>query len=395
MFVDSFLQHTRHYESPTSFWRWAAYTTIAAVVRDNVYRRMGDNRLYPNIYTLLLAESAVHRKGAPVRLCEELVKQTKSTKLIAGRSSIQGILDELARGETDKQTGKLIAGGSALFSAPELSAGIVNDPEAIKILTDIYDFKENFTSRLRGSGTFHIKNLCFTMMAASNEELLRDVYDTKALYGGLLGRTFLVKPDEFRDGNSLFTIQDTSESFANLLQILRTIANLKGEFHFTNPAEKAYDEWYLPFRKSYEKKSDKSGIIGRIHTSVLKVAMVIAIDCTQKLIVDRVHIEEAINQCVRLIPNYSSFVMATGKSTVADIASILIENIWNQPKRSLTRQEFLSRHFHQFDLEVFEKCVETLQAAGLLSSSLNGSGEFSYMITEKCIKTFDLKEDTK
>ena len=60
----------------------------------------------------------------------------------------EGILDELARGETDKVTGRVTSGGSALFSASELSAGIVSDPEAVKILTDIYDFKDDYTSRL-------------------------------------------------------------------------------------------------------------------------------------------------------------------------------------------------------------------------------------------------------
>ncbi len=106
---------------------------------------------------------------------------TKSTKLISGRSSIQGILDELSRGETDKVTGKVTSGGSALFSASELSAGIVSDPEAVKILTDIYDFKDEYTSRLRGTGVFRIKNVCFSLVAASNEELLWDIYDGFAL----------------------------------------------------------------------------------------------------------------------------------------------------------------------------------------------------------------------
>ncbi len=274
-FVSDFINHTKDYESPSSFWKWSSYTAIAAVLRDNVWRQFGDSRIFPNIYTLTVADSAVHRKGAPVKLCEELVKRVKNTKVISGRSSIQGILDELSRGETDKITGKILAGGSALFCAGELSAGIVSDPEAIKILTDIYDFKDEYTSRLRGSGIFRIKNVCFSLMAASNEELLRDVYDAKALFGGLLGRTFLVKSNEFRKANSLFTISDTTSEITKLVESLKEISELRGQFTFTTAAEEFYDSWYKPFRKSYEKKSDKSGIMGRIHTSVLKIAMII------------------------------------------------------------------------------------------------------------------------
>ena len=385
------MEHCKLYESPSSFWKWSAYTTIAATLRDNCYRRLGDNRVYPNIYTLLLADSAVHRKGYPVRLCEELIRKVKSTKLISGRSSIQGILDELSRGETDKSTGKLTAGGSALFSAAELSAGLVNDPEAIKILTDIYDFKDEYTSRLRGSGIFRIKNVCFTMMAASNESLLRDVYDEKALRGGLLGRTFLIKPDEFRKGNSLFEIQDTTVSFEAILAKLTRISILKGEFDIEKPAERFYDDWYIPFRDSYKSKPDKSGVIGRIHTGVLKLAMIICVNETESLVILREHIEKAIGECMRLMPNYSGLIMSSGKSTIAETASVLIEEIWKSPNKCLKKSEFLSRHFHQFDLESVDKCTQTLAAAGLLKEIFSGN-EIQFEVTEKCIKSFDLKE---
>lgn len=395
-FVDLFLQHTSHYESPTSFWRWAAYSAIGAVLRDNCYRVMGDHRIYPNIYTLLLADSAVHRKGQPVKLCEDLVRQAKSTKLISGRASIQGVLDELSRGETDKETGKIISGGSAFFVASEMSAGIVNDPEAIKILTDIYDFKEEYTSRLRGSGVFRIKNICFSLLAASNEELLRDVYDIKAIFGGLLGRTFLVRPNEFRKANSLFTVTDTAASYTELCKKLCSIAKIKGEFNFTPAAIAAYDAWYVPFRESYKNKPDRSGIAGRIHTSVLKLAMIICVDKTQALEISEAVIVESIAHCVELLPNYQGFVMSSGKSTVAEVGAALIEDIWNSPRKQVSKAEFLSHHFHSFDLEILDKCISTMQAAGLLQTTLDlGKGTEHYVVTEKCKEKFQLKEEGK
>lgn len=390
-FVDHFKEHTKHYESPSSFWQWSSYTAIAGALRDNCYRRMGDLKLYPNIYTLLLADSAVHRKGQPVQLCERLVKATNSTKVISGRSSIQGILDELSRGETDKATGKIHAGGSALFSAQELSAGIVGDPEAIKIMTDIYDFRDEYTSRLRGSGVFRIKNVCFSMMAASNAELLLDIYDTKALFGGLLGRTFLVKPDEFRPANSLFNIQDTSESYGQLLAKLGEISKLRGEFDITSEAQAVYDDWYKPFRKSYQNKADKSGIAGRIHTGIIKIAMILCVNQTLGLVVNAHHITEAIRVCTSLIPNYTSFVMSSGKAQVSDVAAQLIEDIWTSREKTLSKSEFLTRHFHQFDLEIVDKCVMTLVQAGLLNEVMSSNGtDMGYKITEKCIRVFGL-----
>lgn len=389
-FVECLIEHTQQYESPGSFWLWSAYTTIGAALRDRCFKRLGDSFLFPNFYTLLVADSAVHRKGEPVKLCERLLTKSKSTKVISGRASIQGILDELGRAETDKQTGELITGGSALFSAPELSAGIVNDPESVKILTDIYEFKEEYTSRLRGSGVFKIKSVCLSMMAASNETLLIDVYDDKAKHGGLLGRTFLVKPNEFRPANSLFAVRARQESFDNLVLMLQEIAKLKGEFIVTQEAQDLYDNWYKPFRKSYEKTPDKSGISGRIHTSVLKLAMVLCVNATLALIIRPEHIKDAIEQAMALLPNYQGLIMATGKSTINEVAVVLIEDIWNMNGQLLSKREFLSRHFHQFDHEIVDKCTATLEQAGLICS-ITSSTDLCWKLTDKAVEKFNLK----
>lgn len=338
---------------------------------------------YPNIYTLLLADSAVHRKGNPVKLCEKLVAAVNNTKVISGRASIQAILDELGRGETNPKTGKVLAGGSALFSASELSAGIVNDPEAIKILTDIYDYKDEYTSRLRGTGTFRIKNICFSMLAASNEDLLIDIYDTKAIFGGLLGRTFLVKPNEFRGGNSLFDHPDTTDSFNGLLEKLKAISILAGEFQFTEGARAEYESWYLPFRDSYKDKADKSGVAGRIHIGILKLSMILCVNYTNALIVDKKHIEEAILECLGLVPNYSSFIMSSGKATDSAAGSIILNHIYGAEGHRAGRKEILFKHLNEFTIEQFDQVIDKLRQAGMIMETMDGNG-VAYYMTKKC-----------
>ena len=183
--MSDFLEHTKIYESPTSFWKWAAYASIAAVLRDNVYRKQGDITTYPNIYVLFLAQSGA-RKGAPISLAQSLIQKVNNTKIISGRTSIQAIIDELAHTETNSKTGKLVKGGSAILIAGELAAGIVGDTAAVGILTDIYDLKTDFKHHLRSTGRFKIDRIVFNMLAASNADLLKEVYTQSAVSGGLL-----------------------------------------------------------------------------------------------------------------------------------------------------------------------------------------------------------------
>lgn len=386
-FVASYLNHTKIYESSTSFWKWSAYTAIAGVLRDNVFRKLGEVYIYPNIYVLLLAESAVHRKGNPVNLCEKLVTRVNNTKVISGRTSIQAVLDELSKGETDQKSGRILKkGGSALFSAPELSAAIVSDPEAIQILTDIYDFKAEYTSRLR-SGSFRISNICFTMLAASNAELLKSVYDSGAIFGGLLGRTFLVRPNEFRDSKSLFKVEDHSEGHENLVKKLFQISLLRGEFEFTVEAIREYEAWYFPFRKSYQKRPDRSGVSGRIHTSILKLAMILAANYSKgEAIVECIHMEEAIEEAMGLMPNYNQFVMSGGSSPIAEVGSLVLSDLFEAPDHLISRKEILRRHWQAFDSETLGKLIDTLGEAGFVQVEDSKEG-VSYKMTQKCIDT--------
>lgn len=385
-FVQMYLKYTCLYESPNSFWKWSAYCTIAAILRDNCYKKQGPGATYPNIYVLFLADSAVHRKGNPVRLCEKLVKAISNTKVISGRSSIQAILDELARGETDSKTGKVLAGGSALFSARELAAGIVGDDEAVGILTDIYDYQEEYTSRLRGTGIFRIKNLCLSMCAASNEAMLVNLYTQQAVQGGLLGRTFLIKPNEFRKGNSLFDEEDDTEPLKGLTDRLRDIARLAGEFKFTDAARIEYDTWYYPFRDSQKDKPDKSGVAGRLHIGVLKIAMILAANETCSLVIDKRHIEEAILECMGLIPNYNSFIMSSGKSPDSACGSIILNHLYESVDHKCSRKEILFKHLTSFTIEQFDMVIDKLRQAEMISEGMEGSG-IEYRMTKKCLDT--------
>lgn len=386
-FIQQYLEHTKIYESPTSFWKFSAYAAIAAVLRDNIYKKHGDSFLYPNIYTLLLADSAVQRKGKPIELAESLVRNTCTTKIISGRTSIQSVLDELGKNETHKTTGKLIKGGAATFFAPELSAGIVQDPAAVGILTDIYDYKENYKEGLRGRGASEINKIVFTMFAGSNEALLKDVYDLRAIHGGLLGRTFVVKPDEFRPASSLTKQPDTKESFEKLVKLLGDIGNgLKGEVILGNLAAAEYDSWYVPFRESYRTKVDSSGIAGRLHTSILKLAIILAAN-EMNTVIQKHHIEESINECMALIPNYRTFAIGAGKGNMTAAGGVLIQALVDAPPLyKMSRKQILRVHWQEFDeLEMFEKLTMMLGEAGVLKIEVD-SKDIIYSLTTKALE---------
>ena len=390
-FVSSYLEHTQLYESPTSFWKWSAYAAIGAILRDNVYRKQGDITTYPNIFVLFLAPSG-GRKGAPINLARELIKIVGNTKDIAGRTSIQAIIDELSHTETNSKTGKLVKGGSAILIASELAAGIVGDSAAISILTDLYDLKTDFKHHLRSTGRFKIDRIVLNMLAGSNADLLKEVYTEAAVNGGLLARTFLIFPNEIRPPNSLLDAIDTSENKIKLAEQLKKISELTGQVHITDEAKKEYDEWYKPFYNGLTKKSDKSGILARIHTGIFKLAIILAANDLE-MSIRKCHIEQAIEEGMGLIPNYNTFVMASGKSTLSEAGAILIPLLLESKDHMVSKKKFLQDHWHNVDNETFDKLIITLEAAGLVQSIMQGTSGMFYRLTEKALEKMREKQN--
>lgn len=384
-FLNDYLAYTKEYESPTSFWKWSGIAAIGAVMRDNCYRTTRDTKLYASTYILLVAESGTHRKGRPVDLCNKLVGIINNTKIISGRASIQAIIEELSKTETDRKTGKLIKGGSAIFFAPEISAAIVEDPSAINILTDIYDTRPNYKTLLK-SGHTKIENLVFSMLAASNETLLKGTYNNNAIQGGLLARTFLIIPSEFRAANALIEDKNGTEDvqFKVLVDELRKISELRGEFEFELEAKEEYTTWYVDFRNSYQNKSDKAGVVSRIHTGILKIALIYAAG-DLSMTVKKCHVEEAITDCLGLIPNYGGFIMNTGKGKLNEMGTIVMTEMLSAKDYTISRKDLLRKHWNDFDGLELDNLMMTLQQGGLISMIQVGS-TFNYQLTKSCLE---------
>lgn len=387
-FISDYLEHTKNTESPTSFWKWSAYATISAILRDNIWKPDMDSRLYANIYAILLADSGVQRKNRPIVTCEKLIKSINNTRVIVGRNSIQSVTDELSRTTTDPKTGEIVkGGGSAIMLAPELASSIVEDNAAISVLTDIYDYKEDYAQGLRGRGKWKAEKVVFSWFGASNEQFFKKIFTSDAVYGGLLARTFLIIPDEFRPANSMLDFIDTTESFKNLVVQLRKISTLKGPITITSAGRQCYDGWYKPFRDSYKDKTDRSGVVGRIHTHVLKLAMILAADeLTTEL--DHRHICTAIDECIALIPNYNIFVMSAGKSNISEAGSIILGDMLQNPKFSITRKDILRRYWTHIDQDTLDKLIVHFEGAGLIvaSTSQDKAEGLTYTLTTKCLQ---------
>ena len=387
-------------ESPINFWYWAGLASISAVVKDNIWLNRQIYNLYPNIYVMLHAESGL-KKGPPISMAKQLVRAVNNTRIISGRSSIQGILKELGTAQTvpgGKTTGLKSV---AFICSSELSSSIVEDKVATTILTDLYDRQYNtgeWRSLLKME-SFNLKDPTITMLTATNEAHSSDFFTRKDVSGGYFARTFIVYENKRNKPNSLIAPLVHAPNYAVSAEYLKELGKLQGEFQplaimekdevyrhaklkegrmvYFNDAGLFYDDWYHRFLEEVDIQEfkDETGTLNRFPDSVLKVAMLLALSKKPELQIDEDSMQEAIEMCEKLVGNVRKTTL--GKSSIESGDSIrrtiLIRELLRRDTHSITRTQLNKKFWMQGSSVEFDDAVASMEAAGYLNIKQMGN----------------------
>lgn len=373
-------------ESPKSFWFWSGLATISAVVKDNVWMNRYAYNLYPNIFVMLHADSGM-KKGPPVALSKNLVKSINNTKIISGRSSIQGILKELGTATT-MPGGRINGKSTGFIVASEFSSSLVNDPAAMTILTDLYDrqYNEGEWRSLLKMETFALKDPTISMLVATNDTHFNDFVASKDMKGGFIGRVFLIAETEVQVLNSLTAPLLNKPDREKLVGYLKDLSQLKGEFHLNgsltesedypipksgkwfNSAGIVYDDWYEQFYRDFKESGmkDETGSIQRFGDSVMKVAMLLSLSDSLDLVISEQHIRDAIKLGEKLIGNVrqTTHGKINKKDSNSDRKDTLLRELYGRNPHIISQQQLVSKYWMQGNADEWDSAVETLVTAG-------------------------------
>ena len=335
---------------------------MSAVVRDNVWINRQIYNLYPNIYVMFHAESGL-KKGPPISMAKQLVRGVGGTRIISGRSSIQGILKELGTAQT-QPGGKVINKSCAFICSSELTSSIVEDRVATDILTDLYDRQYNIGEwrSLLKMEQFNLKDPTITMLTATNEAHSQDFFGKKDIHGGYFARTFVISENRRNRANSLLVPLLNPPKYSDHIEYLKEVAKLTGAFaplalsqpdgngcnipykehvtgeiNYFTEAGLIYQKWYENFIDEIltEDLRDDTGTLNRFGDSVLKVAMLLSLARSPELYIDAESMQLAIDYCRKLVGNVRE--MTYGKKGLSEAKNI----------KDLIIKEFLSRDTHQ------------------------------------------------
>lgn len=241
-----------------------------------------------------------------------LLEQVEGIKFGPESGSWQGLGDALAEStEHFPYPGNVIgADNDHVMSAITVAASELgtflrpDDEHAMSFLTDAWDGrKRKFAHRTKHSGTIDIPRPCLNIIGATTPSWLQRNLKENLIGDGLLSRVVFVYAEKKRQYVSLpsraIKGQDFIQTGKKLVEDLKTISNLIGEYQFAPEVERSngwMDAWYANHHgtRSLHMASERyGGYIARKQTHLVKLAIILAAAKRDNLLITQQDLEEA------------------------------------------------------------------------------------------------------
>jgi len=383
--IDSLVDECSHVETPKP-WLWYSFLAcISASAGNNYYLTTlkGDLIYKPNLYIMLLGESGLG-KGFPVNRAKLLVSKAGATRVIAGRSSIQAIIKELAT--TRSIEGKApIQDSRGFIVNGELSTAIIADPDSMTILTDLYDgnYNPEWTNLLKGDGAEKLKNPYITALFGSSPAHFYDSIPQANIEGGYIGRNLLIYEEKRSKNVDLFdeteaTVETKFDDYVapKYVPHLEHIAKNKGQLAPNDRARTLFNTWRRKWRN--EQTPDKTGFLNRVPDHVLKVGMCLCLaDWEFTGEITEQHLTEAIEKVTSLIYANKKTTSGRGPDPLAAASKSVLDYLLAASEQKMTKKQLLWKGYGEYNTFTLDQVLDNLVEMGWVKKIKVGLGSNS------------------
>lgn len=253
------------------FHLWTGLTIISAAIGRKCYTDWGYYRIYPNLYTILVAGAARCRKSTAVDLGVDLLKKLPDQRIISGKITPERFIEELRPKVKDEDI-------NVLIHADELSVFLTKQnygEPLIYVLTQLYNCPKEFAYKTLSKEVV-LKNIYVCIIAATTPDGIARGIPQSALEDGFASRiVFPFQADTDKEPNPLpFLTPAERDLEIELVRRLARISKLGGEFQIDTSAREWYIDWYKAMLPPADKRLE--GMFARKHAHMLRLGVLFA-----------------------------------------------------------------------------------------------------------------------
>lgn len=288
-FVRDYIDYAKEVtDAPEVFHHFLSYSVLSAICRGNIFLCLGDQKVYPNFYLVLIAPSSLYRKSTSLFIAKRLIQDIDKSLLLPQEFSQEALASTLAA-----------APQGILFWSEFASFLSASEKEYMRgskeFLTDLFDAPPLYSRKLK-SGTVEIKNPVISVATATTLQWFLERAKKDDLKGGFLVR-FLWVPASKKEKRLAIPPEADEEKRKALLYQLKAIQNIAGKMSLSNEAKKRYETWHIEHEREADSMEDRDllgGFYSRFETYGLKFAMLNEVASTRKLTVSDQSMEKAL-----------------------------------------------------------------------------------------------------
>lgn len=393
-FLQSYKEWTSKSEPPELFHVWTGIGILGAALGRKVCFPRGHYTLYPNIYTILIAGSAKCRKSTALRMGKQILQgliDTHKVNLSANKVTPEMLVHELGKEATvglpDTSAALVERGSECLLFATELTTLI--DQKSfhnglIQILTDLYDCPAKWKNETKNRGCDHLYDVFLGILGATTPDEMALVMPPQAIGSGFTSRvTFIYQsrpgvriahPEDF------YNLPEMVDLKEKLIQDIKHIHGLKGEFRWGPGAKEYFTDWYESMPDDAEDEK-MEGYLGRKHDHAIKLAMILTASRTDELVIDTGTLKGAIillDEVEKFMSRVYS-VLAEPNSIQGDVRWIMKHLLKNGGQ--MDHSVLLRRGWSRFsDAKAFADVIQSMIEAGMISTQLGTNKKKIYTV---------------
>lgn len=385
--ITAYIKYTEGSEPPLAYHTWIGVSMIAGALQRKTFLLMGFERIFPNMYVVLVGPSGKARKGIALGIGKDILTNVTSVIMTSENATREALIRSMkgATMNSAMPNGDIVFHCSITCFSEELSVFLgQNDIKFLASLTDWYDSKDNWTYETKGTGKDHLQGLCFNLLGATAPEWLQSMLPQEAIGGGFTSRVIFVVEDQKSKTVPEHVLSPAENRLREaLISDLVKIGNITGQYTFTAAGRLAYNEWYVAYDKEiaagrYPVEDEKfAGYSERRATHIRKLMMIMSASRGNSRQLDAQDFERANRLLKATELKMAKTFGGIGKAKYADVTEKVMQYV---KRMGMASRRDIMRKFHRdvdpATMKIIEEVMLQMQVVDV--SITPGNGDYIY-----------------
>lgn len=263
--LGNYIRFSDGLEACPRFRFFSACCIMGAAINNRVWLQRGDEglvpKLMPNPWVILLAPPYRGHKTSCINMAVNCLMQAyEDIRILADKLTPEVVVHALSAPQNPKEVIRIgPRDATGLIQTPEISVFFGKQQYnvgLISLITDLYDYREEWKSETIGRGKEILRNLCISVFAGSTPKWFQTMIPQDAFTGGFMRRFIIVElPATFykRDSDPK---KPKDMDWRRIVSSFKQFGEIKGKMEWAKGSKEFYKEYYESFKPTDDEQYD-------------------------------------------------------------------------------------------------------------------------------------------